>query len=174
MQSYTGIHNGACRHLEKLVGRKLLYLACRHHVHELIAGTVFEELFGQTTAPQPALLTRFQNSWFAIDQSAYQKLTDKRLNTDFGKRLVAENVEFLNAILKSGKSFLRDDYKECAELSLLILGGIPSTGFGFKACGANHHARWMSKVIYSFKMYLFRFVCIIFVIPAHFIFFYSW
>jgi hypothetical protein len=101
-------------------------------------------------------LTRFQNSWFAIDQSAYQKLTDKRLNTKFGKQLVAQNMEFLDAILKSGKSFLRDDYKECAELSFLVLGGVPSAGFVFKACGANHHARWMSKVIYSLKMYLFR------------------
>jgi hypothetical protein len=49
----------------------------------------------------------------------------------------------------------RDDYKEFLELSILFLGGdIP--GYFFKQPGAMHHARWMSKVIYSLKMWMFR------------------
>jgi hypothetical protein len=32
----TGIRHGACFLLEKAIGRNLLNLACRHHVHELL------------------------------------------------------------------------------------------------------------------------------------------
>lgn len=49
----------------------------------------------------------------------------------------------------------RGDYKEIMELCLLVLGH-PLKNYTFKAPGATHHARWMAKIIYSFKMYLFR------------------
>jgi hypothetical protein len=142
--------------LEELLGRKLLYLACRHHVHELVAGTAFEGFFGKTTAPQPAIFVRFKNAWFSIDKKAYRKLSDKRLLTRKGKKMVADTLEFLYKILNSDDSFLRDDYKEFAELCVLILGGSLKKDYVFKACGAVHHARWMAKIIYVFKIYLFR------------------
>lgn len=41
------------------------------------------------------------------------------------------------------------------ELCLLVLGH-PLKNYKFKKPGANHHARWMSKIIYSFKIFLFR------------------
>ena len=44
----------------------------------------------------------------------------------------------------------RDDYREMLELLIISLGGeIPS--FNFKLPGPDHHARWMSKVIYILK-----------------------
>lgn len=49
----------------------------------------------------------------------------------------------------------RDDYKELMELCLLVLGH-PLKNYTFKAPGATHHARWMSKTIYSLKIFLFR------------------
>lgn len=36
------------------------------------------------------------------------------------------------------------------------MGGIPPRGIVFKAPGAVHHARWLAKVIYCLKIYLFR------------------
>ena len=50
----------------------------------------------------------------------------------------------------------RDDYREFLELSLIFLGETPMRGIHFQAPGAMHRARWMSKVIYSIKMWLFR------------------
>jgi hypothetical protein len=52
-------------------------------------------------------------------------------------------------------NFPRDDYKEMIELSLLVLG-VELPNYNFKLPGANHRARWMARVIYSLKIYLFR------------------
>ena len=41
-------------------------------------------------------------------------------------------------------------------LLLIVLGGVPIRGIRFTAPGAMHQARWMSKVIYSMKVWLFR------------------
>lgn len=57
------------------------------------------------------------------------------------------------------KPTLRADYVEFLELALLFLGGRPqkkSFQVTFHPPGAMHHARWMSKALYSLKIYLFR------------------
>ena len=41
----TASNTGACSILQKPLGKNS-YLACRHHIHELIAVAVFAELFG--------------------------------------------------------------------------------------------------------------------------------
>jgi len=48
----------------------------------------------------------------------------------------------------------RDDYKELMELCLLILGEsqMDRSIYRFRQAGAYHMARWMAKVIYSFKI----------------------
>ena len=50
----------------------------------------------------------------------------------------------------------RDDYRELLHLSLLFLGAEGSTNFHIQAPGAYHHARWMAKLIYNLKIFLFR------------------
>lgn len=50
----------------------------------------------------------------------------------------------------------RDDYREFLELSVVFLGDVPTRGIRFQAPGAMHRARWMSKVIYTIKIWLFR------------------
>src|SRR5678816_1566154 len=39
---------------------------------------------------------------------------------------------------------------------MIFLGGVPPRGIRFIAPGAMHHARWMSKVLYSLKIWMFR------------------
>lgn len=58
--------------------------------------------------------------------------------------------QFLNTSLP------RDDYKELLELSKIFLGTMDVEVIKFYKPGAFHHARWMSKAIYSLKMYIFR------------------
>lgn len=58
--------------------------------------------------------------------------------------------EFLNTTLP------RDDYKELLQLSKIFLGTMDVEKIKFNKPGAFHHARWMSKAIYSLKMYIFR------------------
>ena len=50
----------------------------------------------------------------------------------------------------------RDDYREFLELSIIFLGGSPARGVCFQVPGAMHRARWMAKVIYAIKIWLFR------------------
>ena len=50
-------------------------------------------------------------------------------------------------------TFPRNDYKEVLHLLIVWLGG-PVKDFTFKFPGADHHARWMSKVIYILKITL--------------------
>lgn len=42
------------------------------------------------------------------------------------------------------------------ELVLIFLGEIPPKGINFKKPGAASSARWMAKILYSFKLYMFR------------------
>ncbi|KAE9528104.1 hypothetical protein AGLY_012526 [Aphis glycines] len=39
--SNTGHINGACKLIKEKIGRKLLYLACRHHILEIVLGAIF-------------------------------------------------------------------------------------------------------------------------------------
>ena len=51
----TGVHKGSCVLLQNLLQRLLLWLACRHHVLELVLAAAFIELFGVTTGPEVTL-----------------------------------------------------------------------------------------------------------------------
>ena len=78
--SNTGRLNGACVLLERKLLKDLLWLACRHHVFELVCGDVFEKFSGPTSGPNVALFRRFQEFWPQIDQDDFKPCTDGRLN----------------------------------------------------------------------------------------------
>ncbi|KAG0723598.1 hypothetical protein GWK47_042397 [Chionoecetes opilio] len=46
----SGVHRGAAKLLEQQLDRKVFYLACRHHILEVLVGAVWENLFGKVTA----------------------------------------------------------------------------------------------------------------------------
>ena len=46
--SNTGFHKGACTLLQQLLDRNLLWMACRHHILELVIGNTFTTLLGDT------------------------------------------------------------------------------------------------------------------------------
>ncbi|CAH0552503.1 unnamed protein product [Brassicogethes aeneus] len=50
----------------------------------------------------------------------------------------------------------REDYREILELLIIFLGGTPPRGVRFRSPGALHHARWMAKILYSLKLWMFR------------------
>ena len=65
-----------------------------------------------------------------------------------------EITEFISNVLQDSQP--RDDYREVLELAFIFLGKPPSRGVHFFAPGAMHHAQWMAKVLYSFKVWMFR------------------
>lgn len=85
-----------------------------------------------------------------------QGLEEFHFKKRFAKLQRKETIQFLLHALSSETTYApRDDYKEVMELCLVILGHPPEK-FSFKTPGPTHHARWMSKIIYSLKIYLFR------------------
>ena len=149
----TGREKGACTLIEKKLG-KLLKLACRHHVMELIIGAVFKVNNTASSAPYVPLFKRFQDQWACIKTKDFEA----GVNSDHVNALVKDmresTVAFAQDLMAQGTQ--RDDYMEFLQLVVLFLGGIPANGVIFKAPGAMHHARWMSKVIYSLKIFMFR------------------
>jgi len=61
--------SGACILLEHLLGRDLLYLACRHHILELVASSACTEMMGTLSAPEILLCKRFQAKWKCVNQA---------------------------------------------------------------------------------------------------------
>ena len=67
--SNTGVHKGAITILQELLDRQLLWLACRHHILELVVGAAFTELFGETKSPEVTLFKILKTSWDSLDLS---------------------------------------------------------------------------------------------------------
>ena len=65
-----------------------------------------------------------------------------------------ELLEFFAAQLAMAQP--RDDYRELIELSMIFLGQAPHRGIHFQTPGPKRHVRWMSTVLYSLKMWMFR------------------
>lgn len=130
--SNLGCRKGAAAMLEKKLNKDLLYFPCRHHIMELILGICFATVIPKSDEPNVTIFKIFRAQWPTIDPKIFES--------------------GINLYLK--ENMPRDDYRELLELALCFLGENPE--IKFKKPGACHHARWMDKAIYSFKMYLFR------------------
>ena len=154
----TGVHTGGCKILQDLLGRQILWLACRHHIGELIVKAAFHTIFGKTKSPVEPICALLKDSWNSLNTQdillpAIPVCYDDEVQTLLSfvtSRLHPTNLEFLP----------RDDYKELLELALLFLGGSIDRKKGWEyhlqRPGADHHARWMSKCIYVLKICLVR------------------
>lgn len=57
--------------LEKLLGRKLVWLPCRHHIMELVIKGVFEVYWPTQSGPNVQFFSRFEDFWKQIDKLKY-------------------------------------------------------------------------------------------------------
>ena len=103
-------------------------------------------------ATKKLLFRAFVASWKLVDKTDYRVFTPSTRERQVSAEAV---VAFLLQWLEDDA--MRHDYKELIELTILYLGGVfpPQYKFTFKAPGAFHHARWMSKIIYTLKYALF-------------------
>lgn len=151
----TGRLNGTCVLLEQLFEKDLLYLACRHHISEVILKAVFDCKMGSTSGPQPDIFKRFQTGWSKIDQRKYKiGLDDEQVK--FKVNNVEQISQFIAEQLQKPHHQPREDYKEFLQLCFIFLGRVAPGKVSFRAPGAMHHARWMAKAIYSLKIFIFR------------------
>src|SRR5258705_1876170 len=107
-----------------------------------------------STGPELLLFKRFKEQWQFMDVEKFQPTS-----TDPSVEALVESsrvniIEFAEEQLKLKQR--RDDYREFLELSIIFFGGIPARGIHFQAPRAMHRARWLAKVIYAIKIWLFR------------------
>jgi hypothetical protein len=150
----TGWKKGACITLERLLKRDLLYLPCRHHVYEVMLKGVFDEVMGPTSGPDTPIFKRFFEAWPGIDKNKFESGISDEIVKKAVEEVQADSVRFLLHLVEE-TAYVRDDYKEFAELSLLFLN-VRSDSLVPRPPGPIHHARWMAKGLYSLKIFLFR------------------
>lgn len=96
------------------MGRELMWLACRHHTHELILAKAFSVCFGPSTSPEIPLFKRFRDKWEDIPKERVAPLVVTKKWCSLKDTVIS--------YLKSANTFPRDDYKELLELTLVVLG----------------------------------------------------
>ena len=128
-----------------------MWLACRHHIHELHLKRIIQGVTGQTKDPGVALFRRLKSEWGNLDID-YGKLS--RMKYDILPTWLQHEAK---SVLEWAEQELdrntwpREDYRELLRLSIMVLGGsVPD--FQFLLPGPDHHARWMSKAIYYLKL----------------------
>ena len=141
--------NGVCIRLERMLDRELLWLACRHHVMELVLAKSFSLCIGPSTSPEIPLFERFKSIWQEINLDNYQPLDlSEQVNG-----LVESTTDFLKKV-NIQELAIRDDYQELVELTKVALC-IPPQQIHWRTPGPIHHARWMAKLLYAIKICLF-------------------
>lgn len=152
--SNTGRINGACTLLEQKLEKNVLWLACRHHILEIVLEAIVVLAVGVSSGPEIQIFKRFQKRWPQINQENF-----KTVNADPEILMYVEDVSniMISFATHQLKQFQpRDDYKELLNLTIIFLGGTPEKGVSFRAPAGLHRARWMAKAIYALKIYLFR------------------
>ena len=61
--SNTGVHKGAAIKIEQALEKKILYLACRHHMYELVLKSVYEHLFNYDPSDEITMFRKLRKRW---------------------------------------------------------------------------------------------------------------
>lgn len=159
--SNTGMVQGACTRMEQTLGRSVLWLACRHHIHEVILKDVFLECLGCSSGPDIAIFKRLQTRWQFVDTTVKRCETAETCDdlieffatNSTARHLKDEMLTFLREALTT-KKHPREDYEELLRLCYAFLGGEDPKPL--RRPGALHQARWMAKAIYCLKLQMLK------------------
>lgn len=142
--SNTGRKNGTCQLLEVELDRSLLWLACRHHMHEILLSDVFTVCFGPSTGPEILFCKRFREEWDTLVTHEPQLGQTPRIEvTSSLKTFIMQQLT---------EKHPREDYLEFLQLAAFMIG-LP-TEAAVRRPGAVHRARWMAKALYTLKIEL--------------------
>jgi hypothetical protein len=142
--SNAGRHTGACTLLEVAIDHNLLWMACRHHMFEILLSDAFGVCFGPSSGPEILLFKRFKEKWVNLVQRRPKARAMPLIPaSDKLKAFIHEQLQVRHP---------RDDYRELLLLAASMVG--LTTSSAIRKPGAMHRARWMSKAIYSMKIEL--------------------
>jgi hypothetical protein len=140
----TGRLQGTAVAIKKHLNRKLLYLACRHHCHELMLKDVWEALFGKDQGPSYTAFKDLKTTWDKLDLTTFHCLS---MTSPWLTKKKTDVCAFLGSLLSS--CMPRDDYKEMVLLTPIVLGETSTSRVTFYKPGAIHKARWMAVALYG-------------------------
>jgi len=153
--SNTGHLTAACIAIQTKLQRAILWSGCRHHIGEVILSHVFNDLnIEASKSPDVTLFTRLRSNWNMIPHNSSQihPFQSDDHDTPAQQLLMTLKNEVVIRVSEQVE-FLRDDYREFTELSLVYLSASKDE-VSFRRPGALHKARWMAKLIYSIKIAL--------------------
>lgn len=148
----TGIHTGALTIIQRFFSRRLLFLGCRHHILEICAAAVFDAFF-VSKGPEIEVFARMKSQWGFIDQMKFSELDSDKDGEGCLSTIEKNWLEHRRPVVVCklrrylDNTLPRDDYRELARLTLILLGEKSDNGTSFSAPGAYHRARWMAKGI---------------------------
>ena len=126
--------------IEQLLSRDLLYLACRHHILELIAAAAFKKVLPSSSSPNIQIFKRFKDNWEFIDQAKCEDASTDEVAASGVEDIQEEMIKFIEEVMTI-ETHPRDDYSELMELTLLFLGRSPPRGTRFRVPGASVPSR---------------------------------
>ena len=85
--------NGACTLLEKAMGRNLLWMACRHHMFEVLLADVFNVCLGPSTGPEILFFKRFREKWTEMNHTSEARSTPLIIFSDAIKAFIKCQLE---------------------------------------------------------------------------------
>ena len=112
------------------------------------------EIYHPSIAPYLDRFDEFQSQWENIDRSSFASATDVPALEQLLESVKIPAINF--ARLQLENTHPRDDYEELLNLILIFLGDIPPKNVRFHQPGCLSRARWMGRVIYALKIWLFR------------------
>ncbi|KAK3928373.1 FH1/FH2 domain-containing protein 1 [Frankliniella fusca] len=152
----TGYNNGAAGLIEKGLQRELIFLACRHHILELIMKGLFDKMVEISTSPDIGVLfKRLQDKWDSMDHSNFKPATEDTACIAFLADRREDIVAYASENLQ--KPHTRADYRQLLELTLIFLGVNPfqPEGIRFRPPIALSSARFMGRIIYCLTIHIF-------------------
>lgn len=147
--SNTGARKGACTLIENKLNRDLLWLACRHHIAEILMTAAWEKLFS-SKGPSSNIFIKFKSAWSTMQTAYDENMVDVSIIAELGDERY-DIIGFLRE--QTAIKQKRQDYKELLDIALAFLG---VRNIKFTPPGAHSNARWMAKSIYCLKIWLFR------------------
>lgn len=152
----SGCRNGVITRLPVMLDKKLLSLACRHHVAELVLKHCFEMKGDTSQSDKLDKFKRFQEEYNGKMDSGeilkHRNVTTVPLLDELTSPWRQKAIEF--CLKQLTQRHPRGDYVELLELVLLFLGGDTRKGIKFRRAGSISRARWMARAIYVLKMWL--------------------
>ena len=109
-------------------------------------------MFGNTTGHTNKDFKELLDIWSTLDKTSWSTLILLDRWMAIRRTFVLEK---LKEFLVNTSQWLREDYKEAAEIAYVLLGG-QDIAITFRKPGAFHHARWMANILYYGKMLLFN------------------